>query len=81
MKYKLVLMHFQGCARISQAAAKEVWKHLQVPGPCPSIFQARIGPWKGIWFLDGQEDDQVWIEVNDSQSKFKRHREDLTDEC
>lgn len=49
-------------------------------GPRPSLFQARIGPWKGTWFVVPstrlEDRDDVWIEVTPSQRKFRRHSED-----
>lgn len=68
-----------GCSRISFQAAKRVWQFLGNDGIVPSAFQARIGPWKGVWMsepppqgrdLDG---DDVWIEVTESQRKFLPH--------
>ena len=74
-----------GCEMISAAAAKQIWTKLQTPGPVPSAFQARIGPWKGIWFVASAphvgkiQDDDVWIRVNSTQQKFRRHEEDEQD--
>ena len=49
----------------------------------PSAFQGRIGPAKGVWFVDALEeapaslaraDTKVyWIEVTDKQQKFEPH--------
>lgn len=64
---------------MSLAAAKEIWLKLKNPGHCPSVFQARIGPWKGLWFVSDLTRDSVenvWLEVNDSQQKFECHTED-----
>ena len=70
---------------ISAAAAKLIWNILERPGPVPSAFQARIGPWKGIWFVAHDQhhgvvrEDDVWIHVNKTQTKFERHVEDYED--
>ncbi|BGP08946.1 hypothetical protein JCM10049v2_004798 [Rhodotorula toruloides] len=49
----------------------------------PTVAQGRIGPGKGVWTLaprtpwnrwTAQGDNDVWIEVRDSQWKFKDHR-------
>jgi len=71
-----------GCSRISFPAAQKIWELIGISGPVPSAFQARIGPWKGVWMISppvkGYESDEadVWIEVSDSQRKFRPHLED-----
>lgn len=39
------------------------------------MFQARIGPWKGVWFLDEATspsgNGKIWLEVVPSQQKFQ----------
>lgn len=69
---------------MSVAAARLVWAALGGSGPLPAVFQARMGPWKGIWTVtptarDGYAIDAIWIEVTPSQTKFVRHTEDLHD--
>ena len=64
-----------GCARISQQAARMFAELLGVYNHVPSAFQARIGGAKGVWVVDtlGEllHNDPVWIEVADSQLKFE----------
>ena len=73
----------QGCARISSAAAREIWTKLQKIGPVPSIFQARIGGCKGVWMCNAststRNDNEIWIEIASSQKKFEPHAEDRSD--
>ncbi|KAK8233703.1 RNA dependent RNA polymerase-domain-containing protein [Phyllosticta capitalensis] len=71
-----------GCARISVGAAQELWKSVGRGGPLPSTFQGRIGGAKGMWILSASQDTRdpehkdVWIEINNSQLKFKPHQDD-----
>ena len=45
----------------------------------PCVFQGRIGGAKGIWMIDAQDETRsksgrnYWIEITDSQLKFKGH--------
>ena len=70
---------------ISAAAAKLVWQMLEEPGPVPSAFQARIGPWKGVWFVASTphhgliNEEDIWIRVNETQQKWEQHEEDKAD--
>lgn len=80
-----------GCALISVGAAKEIWRRykeavgLRGAQALPSAFQGRIGGAKGMWIVSGEsfskdpEDLKYWIEINDSQSKFEPHEEDLVE--
>ncbi|MCJ1313593.1 hypothetical protein MMC25_007272 [Agyrium rufum] len=71
-----------GCARISKAAAKEIWEKLKINSQMPSAFQGRIGGAKGMWFVDLINEtlpgpkvttSDIWIEITDSQLKFEGH--------
>lgn len=68
-----------GCARISRAAASQISRMLGLES-VPSVSQARIGGSKGIWMLDASEEiheqELKWIEITDSQTKFKWHAVD-----
>ena len=72
----------QGCARISRAAAVAVANKLNLNGNVPSAFQGRIGGAKGVWMVDARGErspryqDEVWIEITDSQLKFEGHEVD-----
>lgn len=65
-----------GCARISQRAAKDTAEMLGLD-QVPSVFQGRIGGAKGIWMVDAldeslpRNDHGHWIEITDSQLKFE----------
>ena len=37
----------------------------------PGVFQARCGPFKGLWVLDPQQDKQVDLIVRESQQKYQ----------
>jgi hypothetical protein len=75
-----------GCAKISLGACRLIREKMCLSGPIPSAFQARIGGAKGVWIRSAEwdtksENDQdIWIEINDSQLKFFPHDEDLDDE-
>ncbi|KAF2461982.1 RNA dependent RNA polymerase-domain-containing protein, partial [Lineolata rhizophorae] len=74
-----------GCAVMSQGAAREIWRAMGQTGPIPSVFQARIGGWKGLWIRGasaeaGPRDNEIWIEVSKSQKKFERPDEDFVDD-
>lgn len=72
---------------MSRAAGELVWALLRLPGSCPSVFQARIGPWKGVWIVSVSNKhsqrpcnkDDIWIEVTPTQKKFSHHVEDEQD--
>lgn len=78
-----------GCSLISVAAAREIWRRyreavgIQGSQALPSVFQGRIGGAKGMWIVSGEsfsrdpKDLELWIQINDSQLKFKPHSEDL----
>ena len=73
-----------GCSRLSAGAARQIARDLGLAERLPSVFQARIGCWKGIWMVDAQNQPRerqgdIWIEVTPSQRKFYRHPEDLKD--
>ena len=73
-----------GCSLLSVGAARQIARYLGLAERPPSVFQARIGCWKGIWMVDVQNlphkrQDDIWIEVTPSQRKFHRHPEDLSD--
>lgn len=71
-----------GCARISLGACQLIWQRLGRSGPIPSAFQARINGAKGVWIRSGPmdstfaNDNEVWIEISNSQRKFFPHDED-----
>ncbi|KAH8728168.1 RNA dependent RNA polymerase-domain-containing protein [Phaeosphaeriaceae sp. PMI808] len=81
-----------GCSLISVAAAIMIWKQyrevmgIRGPQPLPSAFQGRIGGAKGMWIVSGEsfskdpKDLELWIQINESQLKFKPHPEDLSDD-
>jgi len=76
-----------GCALISLAYAREVWKSMGKIGEVPSAVQGRIGGAKGLWIVDfhnthpGVSERDFWIEVSPSQLKIKPHpREREADE-
>jgi hypothetical protein len=75
-----------GCARISLGACRLIRKKLSITGPMPSCYQARIGGAKGVWSISAEsdskseEDNDVWIEITESQEKFGPHQEDLKDD-
>ncbi|KAL1594352.1 hypothetical protein SLS60_010112 [Paraconiothyrium brasiliense] len=78
-----------GCSLISVGAALLIWqkvrKILNSDEPMPSAFQARIGGAKGVWMISGEpysasaDDHDIWIQISESQLKFKPHREDRSD--
>ncbi|KAI9045379.1 RNA dependent RNA polymerase [Aspergillus affinis] len=70
-----------GCALISRALANKVCDSLDITGNTPSCFQGRIAGAKGLWMVDkydsqisaGGDDDDVWIQISDSQLKINPH--------
>lgn len=79
-----------GCALMSLGAAQEIWrlykKETGRNDRIPTVFQARIGGAKGLWFVRAESYSQntggsdIWIEISDSQLKFQPHPDDLSDE-
>jgi hypothetical protein len=75
-----------GCSRISVAAAELVRKRLGLSGGTPSAYQGRINGAKGVWIVSGPthssktDDKKIWIEISESQEKFKPHDEDTDDD-
>lgn len=71
-----------GCARISLGAARLIWRALGGTGNVPSVFQGRIGGAKGVWMRSHNvesvdpEAEEIWIEISQSQLKFKPADED-----
>ncbi|KAF2395987.1 hypothetical protein EJ06DRAFT_252729 [Trichodelitschia bisporula] len=71
-----------GCSRISLGACRLIWAKLGMTGPLPSVMQARINGAKGVWIRSAPADStspdhlDIWIEINESQRKFKPHPED-----
>lgn len=71
-----------GCARISEAAAREVAQCCGLDY-VPSAFQGRIGAAKGVWMIDASGEQlcsskrNFWIEITDQQSKFESHACDI----
>jgi hypothetical protein len=78
-----------GCARISVGAAVKLWElYRSITGstePLPSAFQGRIGGAKGMWMISSaphnrhEAHQDIWIEVTDSQLKFKPTKDDEDD--
>lgn len=71
-----------GCSVMSTQAAKKIWAELGHRGDPPCVFQARIGPWKGVWIVmpptEGVDpEDDIWIKTTPKQKKFVQHPEDL----
>lgn len=70
-----------GCALMSRGLAKEICDSLGISGNMPSCFQGRIAGAKGLWMVDRHRshlsaaDDDVWIQISDSQLKIKPHPE------
>lgn len=80
-----------GCALISVGAALKIWQTVRkvtnnTTEPMPRAFQARIGGAKGVWMVSADsrfgnaDDNELWIQISESQLKFKPHWEDLSDE-
>ncbi|KAL4787818.1 RNA dependent RNA polymerase-domain-containing protein [Aspergillus varians] len=72
-----------GCALMSRQLANQICDNLGITGNTPSAFQGRIAGAKGLWMVDslqshvaadnGYDDDDVWIQISDSQLKIKPH--------
>ncbi|RMJ20958.1 hypothetical protein PHISP_08171, partial [Aspergillus sp. HF37] len=65
-----------GCALMSRGLANEICDSLGISNT-PSSFQGRIAGAKGLWMVDRHRspvsDDDIWIQVSDSQLKIKPH--------
>ncbi|PLB45957.1 putative RNA-directed RNA polymerase [Aspergillus steynii IBT 23096] len=68
-----------GCALMSRALANQICDSLGLTDNTPSCFQGRIAGAKGLWMVDRHQshvsagDDDVWIQISDSQLKIKPH--------
>ena len=68
-----------GAGRLSSALALKIVSILGL-SYLPSGFQGRIGDAKGLWSIDTRYyGDEEWIEIYDSQRKWKRSGETLDD--
>lgn len=75
-----------GCALMSRALAKEICDSLGISGATPSCFQGRIAGAKGLWMVDRHRshlsilgDNDIWIQISDSQLKIKPHPQNMED--
>ncbi|KAI9374503.1 RNA dependent RNA polymerase-domain-containing protein [Aspergillus egyptiacus] len=67
-----------GCALMSRKLANMICDSLGIVGNTPSAFQGRIAGAKGLWMVDAHQshistDDDVWIQISDSQLKIRPH--------
>lgn len=67
-----------GCALMSRQLANRICDILGITGSTPSAFQGRIAGAKGLWMVDKHQselsaEDDVWIQISDSQLKIKPH--------
>ncbi|GLA59156.1 hypothetical protein AtubIFM55763_000004 [Aspergillus tubingensis] len=67
-----------GCALMSRNLANQICDSLGLTGYTPSAFQGRIAGAKGLWMVDKHQshvtaDDDVWIQISDTQLKIKPH--------
>ncbi|BCR94783.1 RNA dependent RNA polymerase [Aspergillus luchuensis] len=67
-----------GCALMSRSLANQICDSLGLTGYTPSAFQGRIAGAKGLWMVDKHRshvtaDDDVWIQISDSQLKIRPH--------
>ena len=56
------------CSRMSIEAVRQIARDLGLAERLPSVFQARIGSWKGIWMVDVEKSpdkpqSNTWIKV------------------
>ncbi|KAJ5165296.1 RNA-dependent RNA polymerase eukaryotic-type [Penicillium coprophilum] len=72
-----------GCALISRTLANQICDQLGITTATPSCFQGRIAGAKGLWMVDCHRssitttnDDDVWIQISDSQLKIYPHPEE-----
>lgn len=74
-----------GCALMSRQLANQICDSLGISGNTPSAFQGRIAGAKGLWMVDrhrsqiGGVDDDVWIQISDSQLKINPHPREWKD--
>lgn len=59
-----------GCGCISMQAAQRCALKLGFE-EVPSVFQARCGPFKGLWVVDPEQDEKVDLIVRPSQQKYE----------
>jgi hypothetical protein len=79
-----------GCSVMSVGAARAIWSHYSqatgTNGAMPSAFQGRIGGAKGLWVISTETFTKdpyhldIWIQISESQLKFKPHSVDYFDE-
>jgi hypothetical protein len=74
-----------GCALMSRALANQICHRLGINTTMPSCFQGRIAGAKGLWMVDrrgssieGMNDDDIWIQISDSQLKIYPHPKEWT---
>jgi hypothetical protein len=72
-----------GCALMSRTLANQICDQLGITSATPSCFQGRIAGAKGLWMVDRHQssiasmnDDDIWIQISDSQLKIHPHPED-----
>jgi hypothetical protein len=72
-----------GCALMSRTLANQICDRLGITSATPSCFQGRIAGAKGLWMVDRHQssitsmnDDDIWIQISDSQLKIHPHPED-----
>ncbi|KAJ5851681.1 RNA-dependent RNA polymerase eukaryotic-type [Penicillium soppii] len=75
-----------GCALMSRALANQICDRLGITTATPSCFQGRIAGAKGLWMvdrhqssIDSMNDDDIWIQISDSQLKIHPHPENWVD--
>lgn len=74
-----------GCALMSRQLANQICDSGGISGNTPSVFQGRIAGAKGLWMVDrhrsqvGSVDDDVWIQISDSQLKISPHPREWKD--
>ena len=76
---------------MNDGCARDVCSHwvtantLGHDGSVPSVFQARMGCFKGLWIVEsaadaaGDSPNDIWIEVTPAQKKFNPYPPDLDD--
>ncbi|KAL3481823.1 RNA dependent RNA polymerase-domain-containing protein [Aspergillus californicus] len=74
-----------GCALMSRKLANMICDSLGIMGNTPSAFQGRIAGAKGLWMVDAYQssiisDDDIWIQISDSQLKIGPHPQQWEDE-
>jgi hypothetical protein len=75
-----------GCALMSRALANQICDRLGITTATPSCFQGRIAGAKGLWMvdrhqssIDSMSDDNIWIQISDSQLKIHPHPQEWAD--